>query len=117
MLIIQLEDESPADDNPALNTAQKALSILTQEQRAVLSRVLEGFVAYLAPSSGHRANPATRSVITIHSWNNRANWERDEWAAWETWGWYRHFCRAVCVFFLLNLILMRRSIHLISEII
>ncbi|KAK2462294.1 hypothetical protein APHAL10511_005600 [Amanita phalloides] len=89
------EDESPTVDNPALNTALKALSTLTQEQKAVLSRALEGFVGYLAPlPTDQRANPAARSVVTVHGWNNRANWERDEWAAWETWGWYRHFCRA-----------------------
>ncbi|KAF8629608.1 hypothetical protein AX15_003350 [Amanita polypyramis BW_CC] len=88
------EDESPTVDNPALNTALKALSTLTQEQRAVLSRALEGFVNYLAPlSTDHRANPTTRTVITVQGWNNRVNWERDDWAAWETWGWYKHFCR------------------------
>ncbi|PFH50582.1 hypothetical protein AMATHDRAFT_144777 [Amanita thiersii Skay4041] len=88
-------EESPTVDNPALSTALKAFSTLTQEQKAVLSRTLEGFAAYLAPSaSDHHANPATRVVITGEGWNNRADWGRDEWAAWETWGWYRQFCRA-----------------------
>ncbi|KAF8632011.1 hypothetical protein AX17_004954 [Amanita inopinata Kibby_2008] len=88
------EDDSPTVDNPALNTALKALSVLTQEQKAVLSRALEGFVAHLAPSSSdHRANPATRTVITDQAWANRADWGSDEWTAWEAWGWYRQFCR------------------------
>jgi nuclear cap-binding protein subunit 1 len=34
-------------------------------------------------------------VITEKAWHNRANWGNDEWDAWETWCWYRQFCRAV----------------------
>ena len=85
-------------DNPALNTALKAFSSLTKEQKAALSRTLEGFVASLAPSSTDpHANPHARTVITEEAWENRANWDRDEWNAWETWGWYRQFCRVVSI--------------------
>ncbi|KAF9558221.1 hypothetical protein CPC08DRAFT_743399 [Agrocybe pediades] len=87
--------ETPHVENPALSTALKAFSSLTKEQRTALSRTLEGFVACLAPSaSDPHANPHARTVITEEAWANRANWERDEWNAWETWGWYRQFCRA-----------------------
>jgi nuclear cap-binding protein subunit 1 len=83
-------------DNPALTTALKAFTSLTREQKAVLSRTLDGFVACLAPVPTDRHyNPHSRTVITEKAWHNRANWGRDEWNAWETWGWYRQFCRAV----------------------
>ncbi|KAF9480787.1 cap binding protein 80-PB [Pholiota conissans] len=85
----------PVVENPALSTALKAFSSLTREQKAALSRTLEGFVACLAPSKTEKhANPKARTVITEEAWANRTNWERDEWNAWETWGWYRQFCRA-----------------------
>jgi nuclear cap-binding protein subunit 1 len=90
------EMESPIVDNPALTTALKAFTSLTREQKAVLSRTLDGFVACLAPVPTDRHyNPHSRTVITEKAWHNRANWGRDEWDAWETWGWYRQFCRAV----------------------
>ncbi|KDR74497.1 hypothetical protein GALMADRAFT_250474 [Galerina marginata CBS 339.88] len=87
--------EAPQVDSPTLITALKAFSSLTKEQKTALSRTLEGFVACLAPSSTDpHANPHARTVITEEAWDNRANWGRDEWNAWETWGWYRQFCRA-----------------------
>lgn len=83
-------------DNPALTTALKAFTSLTREQKAALSRTLEGFVSSLAPSAtDSNPNPHSRTVITEMAWHNRANWGKDEWNAWETWGWYRQFCRAV----------------------
>jgi hypothetical protein len=98
LLIALPEDlESPIVDNPALTTALKAFISLTREQKAVLSRTLDGFVACLAPvPTDVHYNPHSRTVITEKAWHNRANWGRDEWNAWETWGWYRQFCRAVC---------------------
>ncbi|KAF8164887.1 MIF4G like-domain-containing protein [Crassisporium funariophilum] len=87
--------EEPVVDNPALLTALKAVSSLTKEQKTALSRTLDGFVSCLAPSSTDpHPNPHARTVISEEAWNNRANWGRDEWNAWETWGWYRQFCRA-----------------------
>ncbi|PPQ81070.1 hypothetical protein CVT25_014533 [Psilocybe cyanescens] len=89
------EKEVPQVENPAITTALKAFSSLTKEQKAALSRTLEGFVSCLAPSATDaHANPHARTVITEAAWENRANWGRDEWNAWETWGWYRQFCRA-----------------------
>lgn len=91
-------EEKPEDttsDNPALVTALKAFSSLTKEQKAALSKTLEGFVSCLAPSlTDPSPNPHARTVISEEAWENRANWGRDEWSAWETWGWYRQFCRA-----------------------
>lgn len=79
-----------------MTTALKAVSSLTKEQKAALSRTLEGFVSCLAPSpTDPHPNPHARTVISEAAWDNRANWGRDEWNAWETWGWYRQFCRAV----------------------
>lgn len=101
--------ETPPVDNPALTTALKAFSSLTKEQKTALSRTLEGFVACLAPkSTATNANPHARTVITEDAWTNRADWGRDEWNAWETWGWYRQFCRAVRIlsYLIFNLILM-----------
>ena len=93
------DDAAPVVVNAALSTALKAFRSLTREQKAALSRTLEGFVACLAPSdSDAHANPHARTVITEEAWENRANWGRDEWNAWETWGWYRQFCRAVSLF-------------------
>ncbi|RDB17017.1 Nuclear cap-binding protein subunit 1 [Hypsizygus marmoreus] len=89
------EEETPVVDNPALTTALKAFTSLTREQKAALSRTLEGFVSSLAPAAtDSNPNPHSRTVITEQGWNNRANWGKDEWNAWETWGWYRQFCRA-----------------------
>ncbi|KAE9399085.1 hypothetical protein BT96DRAFT_957356 [Gymnopus androsaceus JB14] len=92
-----VKPEEPVPENPALIVALKAFSSLTREQKAALSRTLEGFVSCLAPSS-------TRN-LSENSWHNRANWGKEEWNAWETWGWYRHFCRAVSGFFRMRCIL------------
>ncbi|RXW20034.1 hypothetical protein EST38_g5825 [Candolleomyces aberdarensis] len=87
-------DEADAD-SPQLVVALKAYSSLTKEQRMALSKTLEGFVGCLAPTStAPHPNPHARTVIEESAWENRANWGRDEWNAWETWGWYRQFCRA-----------------------
>lgn len=92
-------EETPATDNPALTTALKALTSLTREQKAALSRTLDGFVSWIAPSlAAHSPNPDARAILTESSWNDRASWDMDEWNAWETWGWYRQFCRVVRVF-------------------
>ncbi|GLB33280.1 putative MIF4G like protein [Lyophyllum shimeji] len=88
------QEEAPVD-NPAMTTAIKALNSLTREQKAALSRTLEGFVSCLAASATDlNPNPHSRMVITEQAWHDRANWGNDEWNAWETWGWYRQFCRA-----------------------
>ncbi|KAG6889020.1 hypothetical protein C0992_006716 [Termitomyces sp. T32_za158] len=81
-------EDDAAVDNPALTTTLKALDSLTSEQKSGLSRTLEGFVACITQ------NPYARTVITEQAWHNRANWDDVEWTAWETWGWYRQFCRA-----------------------
>ncbi|EAU80570.1 cap binding protein 80-PB [Coprinopsis cinerea okayama7 len=87
--------EEEKDDDPQLVTALKAYSSLTKEQRMVLSRTLEGFVESLAPApTARNPNPHARTVIDEAAWENRASWGRDEWNAWETWGWYKQFCRA-----------------------
>ncbi|KAG6816876.1 hypothetical protein H0H87_002197 [Tephrocybe sp. NHM501043] len=87
-------DEETAVDNPVLTTALKALDSLIAEQKAALSRTLEGFVTCLAPvAADANPNPHARTVIGEQAWHNRANWDNDEWNAWETWGWYRQFCR------------------------
>ncbi|OCH85443.1 cap binding protein 80-PB [Obba rivulosa] len=85
-------DVIPAAETPALTTALKAFATLTREQKAALSRTLDGFVDYLAANPD--ANPKTREVITEKAWHARANWDEVEWETWETWCWYRHFARA-----------------------
>lgn len=74
-------------------SAMKAFTILTREQKAALSRTLDGFVDCLA--SATNPNPSAKSIVSENAWHNRANWTEDEWITWETWGWYRHFCRMV----------------------
>ncbi|KAF7776434.1 hypothetical protein Agabi119p4_4827 [Agaricus bisporus var. burnettii] len=87
-------DETDNVENPALETALKASESLVKEQKAALSRTLEGFISCLAPpEGGSNPNPNSRSVIDAAAWNNRATWDRDDWNAWETWGWYRQFVR------------------------
>ncbi|KXN84222.1 Nuclear cap-binding protein subunit 1 [Leucoagaricus sp. SymC.cos] len=96
---MEVDGETKPDENeienPALETALKASESLIREQKAALSRTLEGFVSCLAPSAGDsNPNPHSRNVIGEEAWQNRDNWGRDEWNAWETWGWYRQFVRA-----------------------
>ena len=74
-------------------TAMKAFTILTREQKAALSRTLDGFVDCLASATS--PNPNAKSIVTENAWHNRANWEDDAWEIWETWGWYRHWGRTV----------------------
>jgi nuclear cap-binding protein subunit 1 len=85
MFLIQFpteEAERLQVDNPALTTALKAVSSLTREQKAALSRTLERFVSCLAPSATDpHPNPHARTVISEGAWDNRANWDRDEWNA------------------------------------
>ncbi|KAK7051321.1 Nuclear cap-binding protein subunit 1 [Paramarasmius palmivorus] len=84
--------ETSGAENPALASALKALSILTGEQKNTLSHTLEGFTNCLFPSLGSVSSGA-QGILTEKSWHNRTNWGREEWNFWETWGWYRHFCR------------------------
>ena len=71
-----------------MTTALKAYASLTKEQRAVLSKTLNEFVRVLKEAD---------SILNERAWNNRANWSSEEWDLWETWGWYRAFCRAVSI--------------------
>lgn len=80
-------------ESAALTTARKAFSTLTREQKTALSRVLDGFVDCLVSESG--AHPRADHVVTEAAWHSRANWGEEEWEAWETWGWYRHWSRMV----------------------
>ncbi|KAJ7367816.1 MIF4G like-domain-containing protein [Mycena albidolilacea] len=92
---VKAEDEAPAVDSPALTTALKAFASLTREQKGALSRTLDGFVSCLAPAATDlNPNPHARIVISDEGWNDRAAWDKDQWNAWETWGWYRQFCRS-----------------------
>ncbi|TFK74356.1 hypothetical protein BDN72DRAFT_886358 [Pluteus cervinus] len=79
-------------ENPALTVALKAYTSLTREQKAALARTLDGFISCLVPGAAVH-NPHSKTVISEHAWQNRANWGSEEWNAWETWGWYKHFCR------------------------
>jgi len=93
---MDVDVETKPDDtieSPALITAVKAFGTLTREQKSVLSRTLDGFASCLiASSTDSNWNPFMREVISEKVWHNRANWSQDEWNAWETWCWYRHFC-------------------------
>jgi nuclear cap-binding protein subunit 1 len=92
-------DNSPARDlesnhktiSEALASALKAYSILTREQKTALARVLEGFVTALSVN----ATPNLLLVIAADGWDHRVDWTQVQWECWETWGWYRHFCRYV----------------------
>ncbi|KAI0699826.1 cap binding protein 80-PB [Cytidiella melzeri] len=88
---VDAETKPEIEESPALSTALKAFSILTREQKMVLSRALDGFVDCLASASN--PNPNARNIVAENAWHNRANWSEAEWVALETWGWYRHFCR------------------------
>ncbi|KAI9572404.1 MIF4G like-domain-containing protein [Boletus coccyginus] len=78
-------------ESPQLTTALKAFTSLTREQKGALSRTIEGFVSCLAPSPGY--TPYGHNVIGDEAWKQRETWSNNEWRTWETWGWYRHFCR------------------------
>ncbi|KAH9843775.1 MIF4G like-domain-containing protein [Rhodofomes roseus] len=85
-------DVMHASESPALTNALKAFATLTREQKAVLARTLDGFVGYLVAEGD--ANPTAAEVIAEKSWHNRINWNEVQWGTWETWCWFRHFCRA-----------------------
>lgn len=90
-----LDQDESVTENPQLTTALKAYTSLTREQRNVLAKTVEGFVACLSPAPGDaHQNPHAEAVIQEQAWESRASWSRDEWMTWESWGWYRHFCRA-----------------------
>jgi len=76
-------------ESPQLTTALKAFTSLTREQKGALVRAIEGFVTCLAGSE----HPYGQNVIGDDAWERRHTWSNDEWKTWETWGWYRHFCR------------------------
>ncbi|KAF8583944.1 hypothetical protein K439DRAFT_1411525 [Ramaria rubella] len=80
----EVEDEA-VEVSPALTTALKGYSTLTQDQKNTLARVLTGFVEALRSSS---------AIISEAAWSRRSEWEHSEWNKWETWGWYRQFLRA-----------------------
>ncbi|KAA1465941.1 hypothetical protein DENSPDRAFT_830650 [Dentipellis sp. KUC8613] len=86
-------EEAPTVDSPALVTALKAFASLTGQQKATLSRVLEGFVETLHPSSPDPFGLA-KEVISDKAWENRASWGDEEWKMWHVWAWYKHFCKA-----------------------
>ncbi|KAI0074461.1 hypothetical protein K474DRAFT_1765807 [Panus rudis PR-1116 ss-1] len=83
--------EVPVVESAALTTALKAFATLTREQKTALSAALDGFVACLVSETD--PNPRAKEVIVEKSWHNRINWDENDWLTWETWGWYRHFCR------------------------
>jgi len=82
--------DEPTADSPQLTTALKAFTILTREQKYALTYTIEGFVACLAAGD---AAARSQKIIGEPAWENRGSWDNEEWNTWETWGWYRHFCR------------------------
>lgn len=96
MVSLNVVNTDDSAETPQLTTALKAFTSLTREQKGALSRAIEGFVSCLAPSP-HDAyqNTYGRSVIGDDAWEQRRTWSNNEWRAWETFGWYRHFCRMV----------------------
>jgi nuclear cap-binding protein subunit 1 len=34
-------------------------------------------------------------VMSAEGWEGRERWGGNEWSRWETWGWYKQFCRLV----------------------
>lgn len=91
---LDLADDSA--ESPQLTTALKAFASLTREQKGALAQTIEGFVLCLAPAPGDiYQNPYAHNVIGDEAWKKRLTWSNTEWRTWETWGWYRHFCRTV----------------------
>jgi nuclear cap-binding protein subunit 1 len=76
------------EESVELQKAKRAHGTLVGDQKAVLARVMSGFVTVLG---------ATEGIVREEGWENRGTWGRREWEMWETWGWYRHFCREVRV--------------------
>lgn len=83
-----------AEDSPQLVAALKAYAAVTREQKSTLAHVLERFVYTL-----HNSSEAARRVIAEDSWDGHASWVDEEWVAWRTWMWYKHFCRVVRAIF------------------
>ncbi|KAI9511289.1 MIF4G like-domain-containing protein [Russula earlei] len=77
-----------AEDSPQLVSALKAYEGVKHEQKSTLAHVLEGFVHTL-----HGSSEASRRVIAADSWEGHTSWGDEEWVAWRTWMWYKHFCR------------------------
>ena len=92
----QYTDAAPAGETPQLTAARNAIEVLHREQKAVLKRTMEGFLDYLAVAEAGEHDKT--EVITEKAWHNRANWEDDKWAVWETWGWFRNWARTVSGF-------------------
>lgn len=67
---------------------------MTSEHKLAIRNSLEGFINCLTAET---IKPNVREVITERAWHNRANWEDEDWEAWVTWGWYRHWARIVRV--------------------
>ena len=76
----------PEEESAELEKAKRAHSTLVGDQKAVLGRVMEGFGTVLG---------GTAEIVSADGWKNRGAWGKREWEIWETWGWYRHFCREV----------------------
>ena len=79
-----------AEDSPQLVAALKAYAAVTREQKSTLAHVLEGFVRTL-----HGSSDTARRVIAADSWDGHASWGDEEWVAWRSWMWFKHFCRVV----------------------
>lgn len=59
----------------------------------------------------------TSAILSESAWYNRANWSDEDWQTWETWGWYRHFCRIVRTdFHLLLFLLLCRNLRIVCSI-
>ena len=76
----------PEEESAELQKAKRAHGMLVGDQKAVLARVMEGFATVLG---------VTDEFVSSEGWKNRGSWGKREWEIWETWGWYRHFCREV----------------------
>jgi nuclear cap-binding protein subunit 1 len=79
----------PTEESADMQKQTRAHQILVAEQKAVLSRAVEGFVTVLS---------STDDYISEEAWNNRSSWTKTQWDAIETWGWFRHFTRNVSSF-------------------
>jgi hypothetical protein len=75
----------------ALTNAEKGSTVLAREQRMALAKALQGFISILV----HKSSPERRGVLNAEGWDARASWAPEQWECWETWGWFRHFCRFV----------------------
>ncbi|KAJ7895998.1 MIF4G like-domain-containing protein [Mycena olivaceomarginata] len=96
---MDVDADVKAGSNYTVLHIYRLLTFLGTEDEApakgALSRTLDGFVSCLAPAATDlNPNPHARIVISDEGWNDRAAWDKDQWNAWETWGWYRQFCRS-----------------------